>query len=196
MANLQQQFAEGQRALQSGDHAGAASIFAGLVREHPEQPAVFHMLGLSLKKQGKPEEARDIFTAAVERHGSIAALHAELASLLDDLGEGGAAVEAYDRAIALDPRLLDARIDRALARHRHLDTVGGYRDLQSLAEEHPGSARIQLNLGLVARKLGLLDESTAAVARVLELAPDSFKALRLDAQLAMDRGRPAVELFR
>lgn len=196
MTDLQQKFAEGQRALQKGEHARAAGIFARLRQGHPEQPAVFHLLGRALKGQGKTEEAREAFVAGIARHPNVAALHAELASLLDDLGEGEASVAAYDRAIALEPALLDARIDRALARHRHLDAMEGYRELQALVEDYPNSARIHLNIGLIARKLGLLDESAAAAARAQEAAPGHFKALRLDAQLAMDRGRPAVELFR
>lgn len=196
MSDLQQLFAEGRRAFDAGEHTRAAGIFGQLRRAHPEQPAVFHMLGLALKKQGKPKEAREAFASGTERHPGVAALHAELASILDDLGEGEAAIAAYDRAIALDPSLLDARIDRALVRHRHVAAVGGYRDLQALAEQYPDSARIQLNIGLIARKLGLLDESAAAAARTLELAPANFVAMRLEAQLAMDRGRPAVELFR
>ncbi|MEQ9663546.1 MAG: putative 2OG-Fe(II) oxygenase [Parasphingopyxis sp.] len=196
MVDIQQGFAEAQRALQAGDLERCSALLGELIEADPNQPAFYHLAGVTLKKQERLEQARAAFERGIALRDDIPAMHAEYASLLDDLGEGEAAVAAYDRAIALAPDLVDARIDRALVRHRHVDSMGGYRDLVDLAEVYPENARLWLNLGLTARTLGLLDKADEAVERTLALSPDAAKGLRLRAQLALDRGKPAVELFR
>lgn len=196
MVDIEQGFAEAQRALQAGDYARSSALLGELIAADPNQPAFYHLSGVTLKKLGRLDEARAAFERGLALRDDIAGLHAEYASLLDDLGEGEAAVAAYDRAIALDPDMLDARIDRALAGHRHIDALAGYRDLEQLTRSHGDNARLWLNLGLAARALGFLDEARSAVDRALELAPQAAKALRLRAQLALDRGLPSVHLFR
>lgn len=196
MTDLQQGFAEAQRALQAGEAERASAVLAPLIAAHPEQPALHLLAGVAFKKRGMLAEAREAFEAGIARHGGIAALHAELASLLDDLGEPEAAVASYDRAIALAPDLIDARIDRALVVHKRIDPEAGYDELRRLTAEQPGSARLWLNVAVAARSLGRLEEAAEATDRTLEIAPDAAKALRLRAQLAIDLGRPAVHLFR
>ncbi|WP_298019408.1 putative 2OG-Fe(II) oxygenase [uncultured Parasphingopyxis sp.] len=196
MVDIQQGFAEAQRALQAGDLERCSALLGELIEADPNQPAFYHLAGVTLKKQERLEQARAAFERGIALRDDIPAMHAEYASLLDDLGEGEAAVAAYDRAIALAPDLVDARIDRALVRHRHVDSMGGYRDLSALTESYSDNARLWLNVGLTARALGLLDEAEEAVERALALAPEAAKSLRLKAQLALDRGKPAVDLFR
>ena len=174
----------------------ASAILGNLIQAHPNQPALYHLTGLILKKKGLLDHARAAFEKGVAVNASMPGLHAELGSILADLGDAAAAIESYDRAIALDPNLLDAHIDRAVVRHQQIDPTGGYRDLKGLAETRPDMPRILLNLGIMARKLGKLDESSDAVERLLALAPNDPKGLRLRAQLALDRGLPAVKLFR
>ncbi len=196
VTNLQQGFQEAQRAHQSGDFDRASRLLGELIQAKPDEPAFYHLSGVVLKKQGHVQQARAAFEKGIECKNDVAVLHAEYASLLDDLGEGEAAVAAYDRAIKLAPAMLDARIDRALVRHRRVDAMGGYRDLQKLSDSYPDNPRIWLNLALMARTLGFLDEAQEATDKTLSLAPSAFKALRVRAQIAVDRGLPAIELFR
>lgn len=196
MSDVEAKFAQAQHAHSTGDHDRASTLLGELLAQYPDQPAFYHLSGLVLKKQGEPERARAAFERGLQLNDANPALHAEYASLLDDLGEAEASLAAYDRAIALAPAMLDAQIDRALVRHKKLDPAGGLDDLLALAERHPQSGRIWLNIAVMARTIGRLDVADDAVDRVLAIAPGTFKALRIRAQLAVDRGRPAVELFR
>lgn len=196
MADLQSDFSEAQRLYESGDYDRAARRFSQLARRYPEQPAMHHLLGLSRKKDGDLKGARRAFEAGIDRHPRVAALHAELASLLDDLEEWEAAVAAYDRAIALDPELVDARIDRALVRHKRISVTAGYEELRSLASKYPDNPRAWTNLAIAARQVGDMDEAKNAAERALGFRPDDARALRLRAQIALDRGETALPLFR
>lgn len=196
MSDLQTRFAEAQQALQGGDLDRAGEILEALVRQHPQQPALYHMTGLVLKKKGLADEALAAFEKGLGVNEAVPGLHAERASLLSDVGRAREAIAAYDRAIELAPDMLDARIDRAVVTHQHINARGGYQDLRPIWAEHPDHPRILLNLAIMARKIGELEESNDLTEKLLELAPENAKGLRLRAQLAFDRGEPSVDLFR
>ncbi|NNC73591.1 MAG: tetratricopeptide repeat protein, partial [Sphingomonadaceae bacterium] len=195
MIDLQQGFAQAQQALQSGDFTRCSQLLEELIQAYPDQPAFYHLSGLALKKQGNPSAARAAFERGLAINGAVPGLHAERGSILADEGRAEDAIAAYDRALQLSPDLLDAQIDRAVVRHKHLDPQAGYRELERVAAGNSDNPRILLNLALMARKLGKLEESRERVEQLLTLTPDNATGLRLRAQLAFDRGEAAIELF-
>lgn len=193
--DLHSQFAEAQHALQSEDFDRALTILRTLAEHYPEQPALYHLTGLALKKKGDSDRALAAFEQGLAVNDTGAGLHAERASLLADKGRPEEAIIAYDRALELAPDMLDARIDRAVVRHKQIDAAGGYRELCGVAEEHADHPRILINLAIMARQIGKIEESQEAVEALLKIDPDHIKGLRLRAQLALDCGKPAAQLF-
>jgi tetratricopeptide (TPR) repeat protein len=77
------------------------------------------------------------------------------------------------RAVFGRYRSLEARVGAALA-----DWPAGLRELEGLAREHPGSALVQLHLGLARYWTRNLTQADAAWRAAKRLAPDSLYAVR------------------
>lgn len=104
-----------QRALdlhQSGRLADAESAYHAALADFPDDPNALHLLGLVLAQQGHVVEAVPWFQKAIARFPDSAAFHANLGFALESAG-AGEAVEAFQRALSLDPNqpLAKARLN-------------------------------------------------------------------------------------
>ncbi len=86
--------------------------------------------------------------------------------------DGVAAQQAYESALALDPKLPEAQLARglhALYISKNLDQA--LRDLSQVAEMRPNSAEAQRTFGLALRRAGRAVEAVAPFSRAYELDP-------------------------
>ncbi len=67
-------------------------------------PGEANAAGISLRSQGRLQEAIEIFRAATARFPSIPALHQNLAQTLYEAGDTAEAIAEHRRVLALDPR--------------------------------------------------------------------------------------------
>ena len=127
-----------------------------------------------------------LWSDTVSKSPDSAAAHENLCYALYTAGRVEASLSACERALALEPGRLDARINHATG---------------LLALGRPGEARMELDgldvpqaliqRGLACMMLGLHDEALASYARALALDPDSAEAHN-DLGVALVRlGRPA-----
>ena len=131
-----------------------------------------HILGTFLLEREQWHEAEQVYTAALRRTPDAIKIHANLGSVLMQLGRVEEAVQLLRQGVALEAAQLRDRRDHGEARHE--------------------TAAVRVNLGLALMKLHRLAEAEHALRRALELAPAGAEARH---NLAVVLQRQAVESF-
>lgn len=96
---------------------------------------------------------------------------------LQQAGHLREAVEAYQEALALDPRLELTRSNLAMALFQLGEIDPAINQYKALLEAHPLNVKARYNLGVVYASIGRYDHATAEYQRVLSLEPGHAMAL-------------------
>jgi len=176
--------------LQSGDAMGAIDAFEALPSSVQEHPNGLFLKALILQRFGKLPEARVAFEEALALAPNFPALLNGYGNLLDDLGEGDAAVRALSRASELVPENNDFLIN--------LGIVAGNAGQFSVAEEAlgkairaaPSVARGWAALAHLERQRGRNDVAEQLYRRTIEIAPDDVASRHNLAALLRASDRP------
>ena len=130
-------------------------------------------LGRSMEQEGKPEEARTSYIAALQNDPKRGDAESRLAILDDKKGDQAAADAHFDRALKLSPKDPEILCDRAYSfylRRRWADAEGY---LKSALAVEPKHARSHCNLGLLHARQG---DSNAALAEFAKAGCDASDA--------------------
>lgn len=112
---------QGRAALESGDYTAAIEAFERGLADYPESPELLYSLGVAQYRQERFEDARTCFEEAASlalSQDRDALAEQALFAVGDALfrqGRYAEAIQAYDRALELDPDDTEARENRALA---------------------------------------------------------------------------------
>jgi tetratricopeptide (TPR) repeat protein len=176
-------------ALEEGDAAGAASLWAQVVEASPrDRKARLTLAGL-YRKAGRPELARDQLKAAValKEDAEVLSLLAETARAANDVRTE---IEAVERLSALDPSSAEwARIGQMRLGYHDLD--GAEQAFQNALQRNPRDPSANAGLGKIYLERGKLEQAIEA----LRISGDEGKAdlLALEKRLNLDRiSRPDV----
>ena len=134
--------------------------------------------GVAALDDSDDARAERLFHRALVLDAALAAAWTNLGTIHERRGERGAAREAYDRALALDPEQAEARFDLAnlLADLGELElAIAEYR---RVAQAGSGLVDVHYNLGLCLLRAGRAAEARVALARYLEHDGDSEWAAR------------------
>jgi len=141
--------AHGNRAnilVDAGMAAEALKSFDRAIALNPNSTPDLMNRGALFEELGRPADALADYDRAIESDAAFAPVHANRASVLRDLGlmelgKGAAssprfddAAAAYDRAIALDPRLHEAYLGRGLLKLMRGDWPAGFADYDHRSE--------------------------------------------------------------
>jgi len=99
-----------------------------------------------------------------------------LANLEFDSGQWAHAIDYYSRALTVDPKNADVRVDRAIAYHSTGQNDVAKKELLAVTREQPEHKNAWLNLGVVSRDLGDRAGALRAWQRYLELEPQGEHA--------------------
>jgi Flp pilus assembly protein TadD len=125
---------EGRARFASRDFVAAAAELEIAASGRPDDAEVLYLLGLSLWKGGKPEQAEPVLERAAALDGGSSRTWINLARVRLDLDDSRSALEAADRALGIEPLSADAlhQRGRALARlgrgDEALDTLSRARE--------------------------------------------------------------------
>ena len=128
--------------------------------------------------QGKAAEAKADFEKLLAVYPNEADLHLFLGMALLRLRDPSAAEAAAKRAVALNPRHVDARTFLAwIELEVRGDIDGAIGDYQKVIEMHPELPEAYSNLAVAQKRKGDFPGAVASLNRALELRPDFSSAL-------------------
>ena len=172
-----------------------ASYERALAVAPPRSPAyaavINNSLGLVLTRQGKTDEARDRFAAAVQRDPSFAEARTNLGNALAAEGRAETAMEHFREAIRLKPDYVEPRIGLGaslLRSGRAAEAAIQYREAIAL---NPALAQAHNGLGGALATLGQDDEAMREYRETLRLDPELPTAHHNIALLFMKKGDAA-----
>lgn len=164
----------------------------------PDDPAVLHLLGLSICRAGRAAEGAELILQAIALAPGEARYHCDLGLVLKAQGKWRAAATSFRAVAACDPQAAQGWLHLAECRSelsQWADAVPAYRRAIVL---EPGNAGVLCNLGIALHNLGRLDEAVRCQHQALAVHPAFPAALINLGCLLKDQGRasPAIAVFR
>ena len=129
--------AEARRRLRADDREAAETLLRAALAAHPDDAEALHLLAVARLGAGEVAEALALAERAVAAGATALSLNT-LGSLRLRTGDGAGARRAFEDALALDPDLVEARLNLADA------LLAG--DETEAAEAHYRTVLVSLNL--------------------------------------------------
>jgi len=189
-------FEEAEAAIARRDFVHGLRLGEALTRLHPQSARAFHLVALCERRLARHEAARIHYAQALALDPENAAIHANFANLLDELGEPIEAARHYEQALALEPDFVDALINYGLLNQQNGKPGKARALLEKAVGLAPEEVRGWHGRALAERAAGDLKNAAAAVERAVALRPGDPTLLHLRALIATERGQPASHLFR
>ncbi|MCW2247890.1 tetratricopeptide (TPR) repeat protein/ADP-heptose:LPS heptosyltransferase [Azospirillum fermentarium] len=171
---------------QAGDRAGAAPLYAHVLRRRPGDPVALHLSGLLALQEGDAVAALPAIAAALRLDPGYGAAWASLGGARLAAGDAAGAAAAFGAALALrpaDPAVLTNRGNALLSARRAGEAVSAHRRALVLA---PGLVAARDNLGCALLAAGDGEGAERAHARAVADAPD-FAAAHANRAIALRR---------
>jgi tetratricopeptide (TPR) repeat protein len=153
-----------------GRYGEALASYEAALALEPQQPDALVSSAAALRALGRSEEALARASAALVRQPTPEA-HCQQGGALRDLGRLGEAVASFDRAIALDPKCVDAHNGRGITLRQLERTTEALASFERALALRPAAAELHNNRGNVLRHLKRLPEALASLERAVELQP-------------------------
>lgn len=124
--------------LLRGSNQQAAQILEGEIKSHPEESEAHLLLGQIYALEERRADSIQELSRAVELCPDSATSYNMLGSALSRFAEFEAARKAYEQAVALDPNLVEARINLGMSLAQANDMNGAVEQLTKAIELRPG----------------------------------------------------------
>lgn len=180
--------------LQSGDSMGALDGYEALPQSSQDHPSGLFLRGLILQAFSKLPEAREAFEKALALAPDFTPVLNALGNLLDDLGEGAAAVQALQRASTLAPENNDYRINLGIVATNAGRLEVAEEALAKAIRAAPGVARGWSAMARLEQRRGKPDTATDLYRRAIDADPQDARARHNLAILLREADRPADAL--
>jgi tetratricopeptide (TPR) repeat protein len=161
----------GRLLRQSG--ADAESFLRAALRRHPQDFWLNYELATALTLS-KPAEAVGFWRAAAVARPDCSEVYNMLGNALDGQGLREEAIEAYDKALELDPNNPGALSRRGIYRLGRGQVERALADCRRAVELEPERGWAHVNLGLCLERQGKMDEAMEAFRRAAQLDPTSY----------------------
>jgi len=174
--------------FEAGNHTAAEMACRALLDNEPDLVDGQHLLGVILLQAGRPEDAVEAFSAAVELAPEEPEILGNLAVAYEASGAPQQAANAYRTAINLDPA--DPHLNAAFAAvsqrlGEYEAALGGFRKAIDLGEV---TAENLYGLALAEKVTGQLEDAIATCRRLIEQVPEHLEALFLQAVCLSEDG--------
>jgi tetratricopeptide (TPR) repeat protein len=164
--------ARGLEAYAERNWEHAVAYLLAEAEEHPERPYSRYLLGLSLWKAGRLDEASEAMQRAVELDGTAVKAFINLSRIENDRGEFGAALEAARSALALSPDDATALFLEGRSLRNLSDTTAAVASLERSLEVDPDNGYVWNLLGLIHLEQERTPDALEALSRAAELEPE------------------------
>ena len=179
--------------VQTGEMDEVANdLFVYVDHQHPESPLILETIARSYMHHLRYRPAFDCLTRWIAETPEAAKPYHLRGWVLERLNQAKAAMNDYDKALALEPGLVEVRlrvVEMLLEDHKTLEAVP---HLERLLTEAPDRPAVKARLG----QCRYLQNEPAEARKLLEEAvqqlPDDPAVLLHLAKLELDDGRPAA----
>jgi Flp pilus assembly protein TadD len=164
-------YGKGEALFLGGDFAAASRYLQSEVEAHPDRFYPSYLLGLSLWREGRLEEAIGSLTKAVSADATSVKAMVNLGRVLNDAGRFGEALAAADAAIGADPESSAAHNARGCALlnlARRDDAIASF---NTAIELEPGNAWALNNLGYALIGAGRCGEAVSPLEQAIRMSP-------------------------
>lgn len=176
---------------QAGRLQEAELCYRKILEREPDNPDVFHLLGLIAHQSGRQDIAIALIRNAIERKPQSSLFHFNLGNVYRHLQDYENAMqsylqavrlqpdylEAYDRILLLQPDFTEAYLHRGNARLNRRLVPEAIADFGKVLELRPDHAVAWNNMGTALEQSdGRSEEIIAAYQRAIALKPDFFEA--------------------
>jgi tetratricopeptide (TPR) repeat protein len=171
-STVEQAFADAAERQNAGQFEEARAIYEGILAEQPDHPDALNLLGITLARQGKNEEAVGFMKRATEIRPGVPIYWNNLGLALTSLGRLDEAVAAFGEAIGISREYAEAHsnLGNALTlQFRHEAAIDSYREAIRL---RPDYSQAYSNISTPLTHLGRHDEAVAAAKKGIALRPD------------------------
>jgi tetratricopeptide (TPR) repeat protein len=183
---------QGVAAFKSGNWAEAAKQFQAFVDERPDVFQGHYMLGQSLAKLKRNQEALSHLRKALELEPGNVGVQLTLGKVYLDVGryaDAGALLGKIDASSL--PAAQQGALHQmlAVALEKSGDTDRALTQLAQAARSKPNDANVQFQYGTTALKAGDTNTAVRALAKAAQLDPGDSEKLRAYAQALVKQGR-------
>jgi tetratricopeptide (TPR) repeat protein len=173
----------------AGKMAQAEQLYRRVLSVAPEHPVALHHLGVLALQHGNAETAVKLIRRSIEIEPTAGALN-NLGEALRLLGRLPEAIDCYKRAIASDPRQVDAMSNMGLALTAQKQLPEAERILRQAIAMAPNHLAALVALATVLTSSAKHDEAVAIWERVVRLSPGNAGFHRSLAEGWMEAGDP------
>ncbi len=161
--------------LEAGNLEVAEGHFAEAVRLKPNYSEGLANLGLRREKQGRVEEARDLFERSLKARPTAPA-HYNLANLLTGQGQLDEAEAHYRAALQLNPEFAEAWYNLGVLEAKRGRPAAAAQDYVAALRIKPDHADAHLTLGALLAGEGKFDEAIVQFQAAVQAAPKKADA--------------------
>jgi len=162
------------------------------VREDPQDPSLYHMLGGELEKTGQYGKALDLYEDALRKGVEDGRLHSRIADLALRSGNKDIAIAEYERAARFNPTDLESQTNLGTAYLEKGRVADAERVFQWILANDPHSPEAHNGLGLIAIQRRDMAAAQTQFEQAVQLNPDLVEAqmnLGLIYAMSGDRAR-------
>lgn len=184
--------------LDKGDITRAITDLQTVVTRNPDNPVARYDLGRAHAARGEFEQARQMFTKAIELRPDYLIARLALAQLQVMRGEFDAALKTSEQVLQIDGGSVNARLIESAA----LMGMRKYGDsralLDAMAKANPNAPDVQFQLGLVDLAENKYKDAADSFRRTYQLNPANSRGLMGLVETAMAQSKPdqALEMLR
>lgn len=162
---------------QAGEIDKAQRIYKQILKKVPGNPDANHLLGVSYRQQGHPQKAIDYIQKAISQAPDRAPYYANLARAMSDLPglEADSILAVAEKALSLNPKLLEAMNLKAIALNRLERTLEAEEIFQKLIVDHPQYVDAYRNYGMLLRDAKQFKKALAFFNKSALLEPDNVE---------------------
>jgi tetratricopeptide (TPR) repeat protein len=171
-----------------GQYSMAASFYGKYLKLRPEDDEARRERAYALALEGRFNVARKDLTAYVQTHPQNAVGLFEL-GMTQSLQERGQAIQDLRRALALNPRMIAARLELAHLLEQTGSLREAIRNLKIASATQPGNFAASDELGECYLRAGDLPDALASLRKAVSLAPQDSLVLLHYSQALMRAGQ-------